>query len=461
MDKKDYIIRTLLEQNRALQEQVKVLTAKVCELERRLGLNSDNSSKPPSSDGLRKKSRSQSLRKKGEKKSGGQRGHKGSTLKQVTDPDHFEWYKVDRCSKCNLDLSCSPVTGLQRRQVFDIPEPRIEVTEHQAEIKICSCGQRCVANFPPGISAPTQYGKRVKTLCVYLNYQQLIPEDRVSEFFSDVFNLGIASATVVATGERFATSLSSWKQETEDCLAASHVKNLDETGLRVQGKNQWLHVMPNEAATVYRVSPKRGEMFKSLVGTIVHDCFKSYYVLAAVIHALCNAHILRELKALTEFEKESWASKMAALLRFANKNRDQRERISRIYDLIVDNGFRYHEAMEPLKKGKRGRRKRRIGHNLLLRLQNRKEDILRFLSNDQVPFTNNLAEQDLRMMKVKMKISGGFRTIKGAETFAAVRSFTSTCRKQGVNIFQAIAQAHAGILPSIVMPAYEVLDQAV
>jgi len=152
---------------------------------------------------------------------------------------------------------------------------------------------------------------------------------------------------------------------------------------------------------------------------------------------------------------------MAALLRFANKNRDQRERISRIYDLIVDNGFRYHQAMEPLKKGKRGRRKRRIGHNLLIRLPNRKEDILSFLSNDQVPFTNNLAEQDLRMMKVKMKISGGFRTIKGVETFAAVRSFTSTCRKQGVNIFQAIAQAHAGILPSIVMPAYEALDQAV
>ena len=242
---------------------------------------------------------------------------------------------------------------------------------------------------------------------------------------------------------------------------ASQVKNLDQTGLRVQGKNQWLHVMSNEATTVYRVSPKRGEMFKSLVGTIVHDSFKSYYVLAAVIHAVCNAHILRELKALTEFEKESWASKMAALLRFANKNRDQRERISRIYDLIVDNGFRYHQAMEPLKKGKRGRRKRRIGHNLLIRLPNRKEDILSFLSNDQVPFTNNLAEPDLRMMKVKMKISGGFRTIKGVETFAAVRSFTSTCRKQGVNIFQAIAQAHAGILPSIVMPAYEALDQAV
>jgi len=249
MDKKDDIIRTL-------QEQVKVLTAKVGELKPRLGLNSDNSSKPPSSDGLRKKSRSQSLRKTGDKKSGGQPGHKGSTLKQVTDPDHFEWYQVDQCSKCNLDLSCSPVTGLQRRQVFDIPEPPIEVTEHQAEIKICSCGQRCVANFPPGISAPTQYGQRVKTLCVYLNYQQLIPEDRVSEFFSDLFSLGIASATVVATGERFATSLSSWKQETEDCLAA---KNLDQTGLRVQGKNQWLHVMSNEAATVDRVSPKRGE----------------------------------------------------------------------------------------------------------------------------------------------------------------------------------------------------------
>jgi transposase len=460
MEENDTTIKSHQEQNQLLQERVKVLTAKVDELERRLGLNSSNSSKPPSSDGLKKKPRTQSLRIIGEKKSGGQHGHKGATLKQVTTPDHIELHHVSSCSNCHSDLSTSPVDSLQRRQIFDIPEPKIEVTEHQAEVKVCSCGQRCVAEFPSDVTAPAQYGNRVKTYCVYFNHEQLIPEDRVSQILEDVFSLGISAATVVAAGERIAITIKPWQQDIENQLAACHVKNLDETGFRIQEKTQWLHVMCNEAATVYRISPKRGEMFKNLIGIISHDCFKSYYTLLCVLHALCNAHILRELKALTQFEKESWAWKMASLLRFANKHRDQRERISQLYDLIVEKGICYHEALEPLKKGKRGRRKKRVGHNLLIRLKDRKEDILRFLSDDLVAFTNNLAEQDIRMMKVKMKISGGFRTSKGAEIFATIRSFTSTCRKQGINVFKAIAQAHTGRLPKIVIQSYEDLDSA-
>ena len=441
MDNKDLIIQ-------ALQEQIKILTARIADLERRLGLNSNNSSKPPSSDGFAKRP-PQSLRPKGKKKSGGQLGHKGETLKQISTPDHIERHSLASCPSCQSDLKSVPVHSIQRRQVFDIPKPQVAVTEHQAEVKICPCGQRCVGIFPVNVTAPVQYGNRVKTLCVYLNHQQMIPEDRVVEVFEDVFALNISSATVVGVGEQLATVLQPWQQDVESQLTSASVKNLDETGLRIEKKTQWLHVMGNQDATSYRVSSKRGEMFSGLMGTIVHDCFKSYYLVMDVLHGLCNAHILRELKALIEFEKETWAAMMSRLLCFAKRHPEKKELLLILYDRIVQKGIDYHESLEPLKKGKRGRQKKRVGHNLLLRLKERKDDVLRFLSDPHVPFTNNLAEQDLRMMKVKMKISGGFRTMQGAKTFCTIRSFTSTCRKQGINIFQAIAQANIGFFPEI------------
>lgn len=452
--------KILQKENLLLREQVQSLKIQVAELQRRLGLNSSNSSKPPSSDGF-KKHPPQSLRKKGEKKSGGQPGHKGKTLKQVSAPDHVERYPLDTCPGCLSDLKLRPVESVQKRQVFDIPEPKIEVTEHQAEVKTCACGQRSVAAFPSEVTAPVQYGLRIKTLATYFNYTQLIPEDRVAQVFEDVFSLHIAPATIVKFGSNLATTLTPWKLDIEAQLAASHVKHLDETGLRIEKKTQWLHVMSNEYATIYRVSVKRGEMFQNLAGTIVHDCFTSYYALVALLHALCNAHILRELKAISQFEKEEWAGKMATLLCFANKNRDKEEQVNRVYDDIVAKGLTYHESLEPLKQGKRGRKKRRVGHNLLIRLRDRKDDILRFLSDPMVAFTNNLAEQDLRMMKVKMKISGGFRSSKGAENFATIRSFISTCRKQNINIFQAIHQAQKGVLPKIAIPPYKTQEEPI
>lgn len=452
--------KILQKENLLLREEVQSLKIQVAELQRRLGLNSSNSSKPPSSDGL-KKHPPQSLRKKGEKKSGGQPGHKGETLMQVSAPDHVERYPLDTCPGCQSDLKLRPVESVQKRQVFDIPEPKIEVTEHQAEVKTCACGQRSVAAFPSEVTAPVQYGPRIKTLATYFNYTQLVPEDRVTQVFEDVFSLRIAPATIVKFGSNLATTLTPWKLDIEAQLAASHVKHLDETGLRIEKKTQWLHVMSNEYATIYRVSVKRGEMFQNLAGTIVHDCFTSYYALVGLLHGLCNAHILRELKAISQFEKEEWAGRMASLLCFANKNRDKEEQVNRVYDDIVAKGLTYHESLEPFKQGKRGRKKRRVGHNLLIRLRDRKDDILRFLSDPMVAFTNNLAEQDLRMMKVKMKISGGFRSSKGAENFATIRSFISTCRKQNINIFQAIHQAQKGVLPKIAIPPYKTQEEPI
>ena len=453
MDDRDDIIRTLQEQNRALQEQVRILTARVAELERRLTLNSSNSSKPPSSDGLAKKpseERTRSLREKGKRKPGGQNGHPGKTLEMSKTPDLVVIQAVDSCSSCGADLTDVKPCREERRQVFDIPKPTVEVTEYRSEQKQCSCGVLTTAPFPENVCAPVQYGPRIRAMSVYFNHQQLIPEDRVSEIFGDIFGLSITAATVACYGNSASNALKPWLESLYKWLASYALKHLDETGFRIGGKTQWLHVMSNAFATFYRIAAKRGEMFAGLSGIIVHDHFRSYYKLSDMLHALCNSHHLRELKALIEIEKESWASRMASLLRYANKHRDKAEVVRLIYDRIVADGLAFHESQPPLdSRSKRGRKKLRIGHNLLLRLRDHRDEVLRFLENEDFPFTNNSGEQALRMMKLRMKISGCFRSFAGAEVFANIRSFTSTCRKQGVNVFGALEDLFQGKLPAI------------
>lgn len=444
--------RALQEQNRALQEQVTLLKERVAELERRLKIDSSNSGKPPSSDGLSKKPRTGSLRKKGQRKTGGQKGHRGSTLTMSTTPDRVVVKEVFSCSGCRADLSEVAPCHEERRQVFDIPEPVVEVTEYRSEQKQCPCGAKTTASFPENVRAPAQYGPRIRAMAVYFNHQQLIPEDRVSEVFGDLFGLSVAAATIASYGKAASTALQPWLQSLQQWLASHALKHLDETGFRVGGKTQWLHVISNAFATFYRVAAKRGEMFQSLSGIVVHDHFRSYYKLSDVLHALCNSHHLRELKALMEIEKEDWSIRMARLLRYANKHRDKAKVVRLLYDRIVADGLSFHERQPPLAQaGRRGRRKRRIGHNLLFRLRDHRDEVLRFLEDEDYPFTNNCAEQDLRMMKVRMKISGCFRSFAGAEVFANIRSFTSTCRKQKVSVFAALEELFQGKLPT--MPA--------
>ena len=442
--------QALQTENQKLQNDIKQLMARVEELERRLKLKSDNSHKPPSSDGLGKP-RTNTLRGKSEKKSGGQPEHPGHTLKQVEDPDHVLLNPVVKCASCDADLSLQKPCGRQARQVFDLPLPSIEVTEHQVEQKKCSyCGCMNSSSFPEGVNAPAQYGARIRALSVYLNHQQMIPEDRVSVMFRDIFGVSICAATIASHGIYASNKLQGWLDELEQILLTDPVKHLDETGLRITAQTQWLHVMGNFRSTRYRASEKRGEMFAGLSGIIVHDHFPSYYTINGVTHALCNAHHLRELKALEDIEKEDWASRMAAVLRAANKDPQSKAEIIAQYDSIVADGLTYHNNLPSLvSSGTRGRKKRRIGHNLLLRLQKHKDEVLRFLENDQVPFTNNQAEQDLRMMKVRMKISGSFRSFSGAETFASIRSFTSTCQKRGKNVFESISGIFSGVHPAV------------
>jgi transposase len=448
--------------------EIAALKARITELERRLGLNSSNSGKSPSSDGLKKPPRVRSLREPSDKPPGGQQGHKGETLRQVAEPDSIVDHFPPSCTACGAAVTpAMSSSGHSARQVFDLPEPRpLVVTEHRAHACVCAgCGAHSRAAFPDGVNAPVQYGPRIAAFVIYLLHYQLLPEDRLAELMADLFGVKLVAATIARMSRTCAARLHDFVAAVRDLVAGAAVKHMDETGFRIGGKTQWLHVACTALLTFYRVCAKRGSLLANVIGIVVHDHWKPYYTMPGVLHALCNAHHLRELKALIEIEKEDWARKMHQLLRRAchavNLARERErvlkprliERFARRYDAIVAEGLAFHEAQTPLRsspsvlpaaetKGRkrRGRKPRRTGHNLLLRLSGRKQDVLRFLNDPNVPFTNNQAERDGRMMKVKQKISGGFRSLEGAMDFAVVRSFISTAKKQGWNVIQALSQ---------------------
>ncbi len=449
---------------------VAALKAHIAELERRLGLNSSNSGKPPSSDGLKKPARVKSLRERSGNKPGGQKGHKGETLRQVTNPDEVVDHYPSACSTCGAGLDPEASAGHIARQVFDLPEPQpLVITEHRAHDCPCAiCGTTTRGRFPDGVNAPVQYGSRIRSFVIYLLHYQFLPEDRLAELMADLFGVNLAAATIARMSRNCAERLRGFADTARDLVAGASVKHMDETGFRIAGKTQWLHVASTALLTFYRVCAKRGSLLADVAGIVVHDHWKPYYTMQGVLHALCNAHHLRELKALVEIEKEDWARKMQRLLRrachAANLARERGvplkplliECFERCYDAILAEGLVFHEAQAPLgqavTKGggkRRGRAPRRTGHNLLLRLTTRKEDTLRFLHDPMVPFTNNQAERDGRMMKLRQKISGGFRSLEGAMDFALIRSFVSTAKKQGWNIIDALTHDPANLVQSL------------
>lgn len=447
MDEKDLLIQRLL-------EEIIWLKARVAELERRLRLNSKNSSKPPSSDGFKKPPPS-SLREKGKNPSGGQKGHEGQTLEQVAKPDKIVRHELSVCPHCQSVLS-DDVVGITKRQVFDIPPVKLEVTEHQAEIKVCPCcGEKVRAEFPKGVDVPAQYGERIKAHSVYLSAQNFIPEDRLQTVFQDLYGVKIATGTLVKFSNDFAKRLEGFCESALENIKLAAIKHADETGFRIGGKTIWLHVACDGKITYYHVSSKRKSLLEGMIGTLVHDHWKPYFQMK-VKHALCNAHHLRELNGLIE-SKEVWAKKMKRILLFMHKYRqfyadkipkEKLRRLEGMYTRIIDEGLVYHiKRREELPCGGRTNRKRYPGHNLLLRLKNYRSDVLRFLYDPNVPFTNNQAEQDVRMMKVKQRVSGGFRTMQGAEVFARLRTFLSTARKQGWDIFTVLSNSMNGEIP--------------
>ena len=440
----------------SLMRRIKALETENAELRRRLDLDSSNSSKPPSSDGLKKKPRIlSSLRTRSGKPSGGQKGHRGDTLRQVAEPDQVVEHRAERCAHCQARLVADSRIGEEKRQVFDLPEQPLIVTEHRAAIHHCpACGRRTRADFPAGVVSPAQYGERIKAAAVYLNAQQLVPEERVAQVLQDLFDAAAAcGASVASWVRRRAEALAPVYCAIGECVAAAPVRCLDETGVRIAGATRWLHTASTPTHTFYRADQPRSAVPVCQGGVVVHDHWRAYYSLENVDHAFCNAHLLRELQAVCEFDKEPWAEALRATLLNANEAVQNAkaqgvtvlapETITAFEDrywAAVREGLALHRslpAFDPSTSSKK-RKKQRPAHNLLVRFKTFKAATLRFLTDFTVPFTNNLAEQDLRMMKVKTKISGGFRTPQGAVDFARLRSVISSARKQGFNILEAL-----------------------
>ena len=454
---------TLIEIILALWQQVQEQAAIIQQLQDQLAKNSRNSSKPPGSEGL-KKPRTRSLRRKSGRRRGGQQGHPGHTLEMVAQPHHTRIHPVPSCPHCARDLRSVALCGHERRQVFDVPPVQVEVTEHQAEIKVCpGCGERVKASFPPAVTQPVQYGPRFKAQAAYLNNYQLLPWARTCELLGDFYGHQPAEALVLAANttldDQLEPSLTTIKQQ----LIDAEVVHFDESGFRVEGKLNWLHVASTASLTYYGVHPKRGQeamkdigILPQFSGRAVHDHWKSYLTFPDCQHAFCNAHHLRELQFVVDQYKQSWAEELSALLVEIKKEVEQAppehtslpaERIAHFeqrYDELIAQGLKANPPPAQPPPKKRGRRKQSPPKNLLDRLQQYKAQVLAFMHDFRVPFDNNLAERDVRMVKLKQKVSGTFRTRSGAETFCAIRSYISTVRKQGHKVIDAIYDALLG-----------------
>lgn len=430
--------KELLKLVETLKRENARLLLRIEELERKLKLNSSNSSKPPSSDSLRKKPSPKSLREKTNKKLGGQIGHDGNTLKQFTDPDFEIIHDPVVCYACGgLLIETDSIDEIKRQEV-DIKVEK-HVVQHKSLVKMCKCGKRNVGNMPQHLTAPVQYGPNIRATAVYLSAEQFVPKQRAKKLFRDIFQINISETSLLSFDAECAKRLNEFNSLALEAIKKSKVSHLDETGYRIQGKTWWAHVASTEQLTSYTANQKRGLRQEGFSETIVHDFWKPYFSIENVNHALCNAHILRELKAVNDIDKEEWAGQMFKLLQKASKchspSKGQIKQVEDNYDKIVKEALFIHERLGPPVDNSR---KKRVGHNLLLRLQKYKADILRFLSDSSVPFTNNLAERDLRMIKVKQKISGCFRTEQGAHDFLRIRAFISTAKKQDKNVFYAI-----------------------
>lgn len=434
-----------------LRSAVELLLLLVSVLFQRLGLNSKNSNKPSSTDAFRKPV---SLRKSSGKRPGAQRGHVGTNLTKVLEPDEVVEHRVLRCERCNRDLSEHPDEGgIDSRQVFDV-EVNIRVTEHRAEQKRCVCGCTNKASFPDGVGISAQYGASVKAFAVYLSQYQLLPYKRIEEMFADQFGLPLSAGSVVNWNAEASDKLQGFEARARDELLKSPILHADETGVRVEKKTMWLHGVSSDRWTLLYPHQGRGSEAMQTIGilpdyqgTIVHDHWKPYFKLHGVRHALCNAHHLRELEQVVQFEHQSWASQMKDLLIEINDEKLRKGRVlpedqaafQRRYRTILTKGgveCPYKEKPE----GQRGRTKKSKARNLLERLQNFEKETLRFMREPHVPFTNNQSERDIRMFKVQQKISGSFRSMDGAKVFCRIRSFCSTVRKHEASVYEAIAR---------------------
>jgi transposase len=455
--------------------KVAQLEARVAELEARLAKNSGNSHKPPSSDGPAKPSpRPQSERTSSGKKPGGQPGHSGSTLRKALRPDVRVRHLVKTCSRCQRNLSSRAPDSIEERQVFDLPPMKIVSTAHETEVKHCpGCGERNQAPWPELLAAEPGaaiYGPGIRALSVYLTQGQMLPYARTSELLEDLLGHRISAGTLANWTQKASEGLTVTDQEVARGLTISTgTVHFDETGMRHEGKNGWLHSASNSRLTHFSFHPKRGTeaieaigILPGFRGTAVHDRWEPYFGYEECRHGLCGAHLLRDLRFVWEQEGERWAKNLRrVLLKMNGAVRKAKARGARRFNAptieywegryrrILHTGFRLHEERDRregrlAQPGKRGRKKQRPGKNLLDALDEHQDSVLLFLNDFTVPFTNNQGEQDIRMTKVKLKVSGCFRSADGARHFCRIRGYLSTARKQGQNLLDAMKAVFVG-----------------
>lgn len=451
---KTVIIEMLQEQINLQKEEINRLKAKLKNLEGQISKNSKNSSKPPSSD-INKPQKTTSSKKKSGKKPGGQPGHKGANLAMRKNPEHIIILAVNECNNCSNNLK-NTKSSIERRQEFEIPKPKIIVTEYQSESKECKCcGYTTTACFPDGITHIAQYGVRAKSLMAYMNQYQFLPYDRESQFFEAVYGQKISPGTIVNAVNSLANRLTKLDEQIKDMLSKAPVVNCDETSMSISGKKHWLHTVGNESLAHYALHANRGskatkeiDILPNFNGIMVHDHWKSYFVYDENIHALCNAHHLRELRFINEHHNMKWANKLSDLLIKINEHKQRHikngkdefstyllDKYSAEYDEVLDKGRKEH-----------ARNSTKDSHNLLKRLKGYKKETVLFMYDFAVPFTNNTSEQDLRMSKIKQKISGCFRQMSGGAAFCKIRNLLTTSRKNNQNPFDMIQTAFKKII---------------
>ena len=450
----------IAEQSMKIEEQ----EVKIKSLEDQLSKNSRNSSKPPSTDTAKKP---RSLRGKSDKPVGGQIGHKGRTLQMVDDPDKVVMHQVQDCKSCGQSLRDNQATDYERRQVFDLPRIEVEVTEHRAEIKVCPhCACLNRAAFPEEVQHAAQYGSGLRAVAAYFSQYQLVPFDRLCEIFTDLYNHHLSQGSLVNINKEFYNILAPVEEIIKKKIIASPVVCFDETGMRIEGKREWCHTASTNLLTFYAPNHFRGSkanedmrilpLFK---GTAMHDSWSAYFKFNCS-HALCNAHHLRDLTFIHEEHKQMWAKEMIDLLIEVKRTVDSKRSINSKLEPAEIQAFeeRYDRVIEtamlenppPIDSNsqgqvkKRGKKKQSKAQNLLERLQKYRRESLAFMYDFRVPFDNNQAERDVRMIKVQQKISGTFRSWDGAETFCRIRGYISTARKNSIPVIDAIQGAFEG-----------------
>lgn len=432
---------------------------RVAELEARLGQSPRNSSRPPSSEGLEKPPRNRSLRKRSGRRPGGQQGHKGTTLVQVARPDREVRHEPACCGRCGAGLAGRPVTGVERHQVFDLPPVRAEVTEHQLIERECGCGHCTRAPAPPGAEAPVQYGPRVAAIIIYLYAGQFLSRERTAQALAGLFGVPLSPGTVAAITARAAGKLGGFLALAQERIAASDVAGFDETGFRVEGRLAWVHCARTSKYTLLMVHPRRGRqaieamgVLPSFAGIAVHDAWAPYDGYPSADHQLCCAHVLRELQAVTDAAPAGqwcWAAQAAdaitGMQQLAAKaiaqDRDALDPAALARQVTLYRSAALIGASQTAPR--RGKLMKK--HNALARrLLDRQDDYLRFTRDLRAPPDNNGCERDIRMAKLRQKVSGCLRTMAGAGQFCAIRSYLSTAAKHGLSFFDALLMLTAG-----------------